>query len=770
MKRYLEAFLGVLVFFNIAIIGFCYVEYYDIQEIVFYELFIGVLSVYLIQRLVCIIVNSKWKIPALITLFFLFQGLLLFKGSEILGRLLRVIEECHILYDKYYYSEVIIYTEFRWAILFFASVITLCIATLAFNIKRNSLIYFDMIIAVVLWYQNGTQIIKKYLIIFIMIGTIIYMVDKLIPVLKDFKRNRDTSLMAWSIIMAVIIGITVRLIPAKIYGNDIFGLSGFVDNKYAPVKGKFKISYSDVYRYSDSIKDGKNKLGGKINQESKKIILVKGEDVQYLKSFNKSLYDGAYWFNTSTSYKKLKDKKMDWDDLKNFEKIESEIIEIKYEDGFITRSIFTPGFSEEFFINDRIYYDENSTSILKSDEKADKYKVKKIQLKSKATGVILAEKFSDLKKESMDDFKYSIPCEIIRNNNKDAELSYLYMQIEGYNGLDDKTMINNLTILKEYEEYLALPQSISDRVYDLTYEIIDGANSSYEKINRIRNYLKETFPYTLDVSEVPDEHEFVDYFIFEEKKGYCTYFATAMAVMGRIAGIPTRYCEGFKIDYSNTFYIDENTESQSKFFVKTDNAHAWTEVLVDPEDDIWIVVEATASEEAEVEISNIERAEVNPAKGRDRLEDFLNFGDINDELGERNNIVQKKDKDNSFILYLILRILLALILLKLIYDTYKRLSIKNSKSPSKIYYYALKRLKRVKINKDISESEIEFSKKIANPELRKIMMEIVRLGYEESYGIENEYSSKEHYKGINRYIRESLGVFVDTIIRVVLGE
>ena len=61
MKRYLEAFLGVVVFCNIALIGVCYIEYYNIQEIIYYELLIGVLSVFLIQRLMSLIIKSRWK-------------------------------------------------------------------------------------------------------------------------------------------------------------------------------------------------------------------------------------------------------------------------------------------------------------------------------------------------------------------------------------------------------------------------------------------------------------------------------------------------------------------------------------------------------------------------------------------------------------------------------------------------------------------------------------------------------------------------------------
>jgi len=64
--------------------------------------------------------------------------------------------------------------------------------------------------------------------------------------------------------------------------------------------------------------------------------------------------------------------------------------------------------------------------------------------------------------------------------------------------------------------------------------------------------------------------DFVDYFLFELKRGYCTYFATAMAVMGRIVGLPTRYIEGFK--------MPSQPYKENLYEVKKLNGHAWVEI------------------------------------------------------------------------------------------------------------------------------------------------------------------------------------------------
>jgi len=128
---------------------------------------------------------------------------------------------------------------------------------------------------------------------------------------------------------------------------------------------------------------------------------------------------------------------------------------------------------------------------------------------------------------------------------------------------------------------LYLPDNLPERVYDLTNEITKGAASSYEKINAIVSYLSE-YAYTLEPDDVPYNEDFVDYFLFTGKEGYCTYFASALAVMGRIAGVPTRYIEGYVTPPNKTSY--------GAYQITTYQAHAWVEAYIDG---IWRTFEPT---------------------------------------------------------------------------------------------------------------------------------------------------------------------------------
>lgn len=118
--------------------------------------------------------------------------------------------------------------------------------------------------------------------------------------------------------------------------------------------------------------------------------------------------------------------------------------------------------------------------------------------------------------------------------------------------------------------YLLLPESVPDRVLALAREITATAPTPYEEAQAIERYLRKTYPYTLDISAPPSHRDVVDYFLFDLKKGYCDYYATAMVVLARAVGLPSRIIFG----YAGGNY-DFNTAEYS--IVRAD-AHAWVEV------------------------------------------------------------------------------------------------------------------------------------------------------------------------------------------------
>lgn len=136
--------------------------------------------------------------------------------------------------------------------------------------------------------------------------------------------------------------------------------------------------------------------------------------------------------------------------------------------------------------------------------------------------------------------------------------------------------------LDDIELYLSLPGSITQRTLELTNSIIEGMESPYEKAAAIEEYLRTSYTYRLDVGQVPEEIEFVDYFLFDGKEGYCTYYASAMTVMLRIADIPSRYVEGF---------IARGPADEGVYSVTYNNAHSWVEAFIEPVG--WMTFEPT---------------------------------------------------------------------------------------------------------------------------------------------------------------------------------
>ncbi|NLD34015.1 MAG: transglutaminase domain-containing protein [Clostridiales bacterium] len=134
--------------------------------------------------------------------------------------------------------------------------------------------------------------------------------------------------------------------------------------------------------------------------------------------------------------------------------------------------------------------------------------------------------------------------------------------------------------------YRQLPQHLqpNGQIAELARRITGSETDPYRKALLIRSYLKTNYTYTLDVPPAPEDLDFAAHFLFETKKGYCTYFATAMTVLARSAGLNSRYVEGF---------VALPTDDGSPAALTGQQAHAWTEVYIPQLG--WVTFDATAT-------------------------------------------------------------------------------------------------------------------------------------------------------------------------------
>ena len=116
--------------------------------------------------------------------------------------------------------------------------------------------------------------------------------------------------------------------------------------------------------------------------------------------------------------------------------------------------------------------------------------------------------------------------------------------------------------------YLQLPE-LDPRIPELTSQITKNAPTPFDKAVAIENYLRTRFTYTLKLTGKPGDHPLA-HFLFETRAGHCEYFASAMAIMLRTLGIPTREVNGF--------LPGEYNDLGGDYIVRASDAHSWVEV------------------------------------------------------------------------------------------------------------------------------------------------------------------------------------------------
>ena len=92
--------------------------------------------------------------------------------------------------------------------------------------------------------------------------------------------------------------------------------------------------------------------------------------------------------------------------------------------------------------------------------------------------------------------------------------------------------------------YTTLPDSVPQRVRDLAQEIAGSQTNPYDQARAIEQFLRQ-YPYSLEVQTPPREVDPVDHFLFEQRAGYCDFYASAMVVLARAVGLPARLAVGY---------------------------------------------------------------------------------------------------------------------------------------------------------------------------------------------------------------------------------
>jgi len=164
--------------------------------------------------------------------------------------------------------------------------------------------------------------------------------------------------------------------------------------------------------------------------------------------------------------------------------------------------------------------------------------------------------------------------------------------------------------------YLQLPVTFSPRVADLAEEVMADETTTYGKVKALERHLR---PYDYDEGiEAPaSDEDPLEYFLFDIQRGYCDYYASAMAAMLRSQGIPARAASGYA---EGTYDPEIGT-----YLVTERDAHTWVEVYFPPYG--WIEFEPTSGESILDRPSGAELQDSGLIPGMDEIaaedEDFL---------------------------------------------------------------------------------------------------------------------------------------------------
>jgi len=325
--------------------------------------------------------------------------------------------------------------------------------------------------------------------------------------------------------------------------------------------------------------------------------------------------------------------------------------------------------------------------------------------------------------------------------------------------------------------YKQLPENITKRVRQLSSGITEQYNNDYDKAKAIEQYLRQNYKYSLTPVEVPKGAEFVDYFLFEGREGYCTYFATSMAVMLRSSGIPCRYVEGFLGEYDKSYVRN----------IPGTNAHAWVEVNFGSYG--WIVFEATPAYplqgfrvQGEVATEPITKVEPNdpitpttPIQSTSRDKNL----EVEDD-GTDTDLNQKKEI--SLTMRIILT-LIAILLMRVLYLLAKRayIELKIKKASDKHYsikYFKdiLRYLKKVGLKIDNEETMREFWYKVKYTleedyqDGDEILRLIEQARYSEDEITEQQRKQLEEYrKMLKKFVTTRLGTVKAFISYYIIG-
>lgn len=329
---------------------------------------------------------------------------------------------------------------------------------------------------------------------------------------------------------------------------------------------------------------------------------------------------------------------------------------------------------------------------------------------------------------------------------------------------------------KTYDRYIKLPDSVPERVKNLALEITSQATNDYDRAKAIEAYLSQNYKYTLKPGSVTQNSDFVDYFLFDKKEGYCTYFASAMTVLTRSMGIPARYVEGYVLPNSPTY--------GTTYEVTNNRAHAWVEVYFEGLG--WIPFEPTAAFSQDLDQAAVANpTNINEDTRETQSENVENSTNNNNNLREKEEEEsQAVNKDSNsrnigwkvgsatFLVAVLWIIGFSSIKRRVYLNKLKKLTTKNK--VIELYDYFLKALSVQGFKLEPGETPLKYSQRVVEnsnlSEFNSITYIFIKARYSNTSVDEKELKFiTDFYNKFPRYSKERMGLMKYFIYSKILA-
>jgi len=289
--------------------------------------------------------------------------------------------------------------------------------------------------------------------------------------------------------------------------------------------------------------------------------------------------------------------------------------------------------------------------------------------------------------------------------------------------------------ISAYTDLSQVDKPLLQRVRALALKITAKGHGAVEKSGMIKNYLRSNYAYTLNPKSTKGRGPMED-FLFYSKEGYCEHFATAFVLLTRSIGIPSRIVTGF---------LEGEWNKRGKYFiVRQSDSHSWSEVYFGGSIG-WVRADATPA------------AGLSPLKQGNNLENYIDYIHlqwsryvVNFTSRDQKRIAVTFTESARELLsrieegfhgiggvnlqrqqFLLILLLLAFSSLFIVRTRGRRGRPALTKAPA-FYLEMLRILKKNGLEKDDSETAMEFALRVGRPGVRELtrIYERIRFGRE----------------------------------------